>query len=57
MEECELIRADSLQNDLSVEGEFATEETMVEWGWNPFLVFDFTLWFLMGVVPRNLNAC
>lgn len=41
MEECELLRADSLENDLAVEGEFVTEETMEEWGWSPFLVFDF----------------
>ena len=36
MEECEVIRADLLQNDLDVQGEFVTEATMEEWGWSEF---------------------
>ena len=35
IEECEILRADSLENDLDVLGEFATEETMRDqWGWS-----------------------
>lgn len=38
VEECELIRSDMLENDLAVEGEFATEETMRdEWKWSELL--------------------
>ena len=34
MEECEMIRSDLLQNNLKIEGEFVTQETMEEWGWS-----------------------
>lgn len=38
IEECEILRADSLENDLDVLGEFATEETMRDqWGWSEIL--------------------
>lgn len=52
IEECELIRADLLQSDLDVQGEFVSEETMRdEWNWSEptsvnfdkCTVFDF--WF------------
>ena len=33
-----MIRSDLLQNDLNIEGQFATEETMRdEWGWTEIL--------------------
>ena len=35
LEECELIRADMLENELNVEGEFVTEDTLRdEWHWS-----------------------
>ena len=33
VEEVEMIRSDQLENDLVVEGQFATEKMMQEWGW------------------------
>lgn len=43
IEECEILRADSLENDLDVLGEYATEETMRdEWGWSEIL--DLKCW-------------
>lgn len=36
MEECEMLRADSLTHDLDIEGEFVTEQTMKDWGWSEF---------------------
>ena len=39
VEECELIRSDTLENDLDIQGQFATEETMRdEFGWSEILV-------------------
>lgn len=39
VEECELIKADILENDLEVLGEFVTEETMKDvWEWSEILV-------------------
>ena len=39
VEECELIRSDTLENDLDIQGQFATEETMRdEFGWSETLV-------------------
>ena len=37
VEEVEMIRSDQLENDLVVEGQFATEKMMQEWGWTQLL--------------------
>ena len=38
IEECELIRADMLENTLEVTGEFVTEQCMrEEWNWSELL--------------------
>ena len=38
IEECKMIRSDLLQNDLNIEGEFASEEKMRdEWNWTEIL--------------------
>ena len=36
-----MVRSDELENDLTIDGEFASEETMRgEWGWSELLMFD-----------------
>jgi len=43
IEECELIRSDMLENDLDIQGQFASEQQMRdEFGWTETLVF--TTW-------------
>lgn len=32
-----MIRSDQLENDLVVEGQFATEKMMQDWGWSQLL--------------------
>ena len=41
IEECELIRADLLEQELVVDGQFVTEDTMQEWGWSECLVSSY----------------
>ena len=61
IEQCELLRSDLLQNDLDIEGEFASEATMRdEWQWSEWLVqpswvVQFTL-FPSIQPPPNLRA-
>lgn len=46
MEECELLRQDELSNSIAIEGEFASEETMLEtWGWSQWLGLTVSMFF------------
>ena len=41
IQECELLREDSLEDDLIIEGEYLSETSMIEdWGWSEHLGVD-----------------
>ena len=41
-----MIRADSLTNDLDVEGEYMTEQAMIDLGWSEFFNWNLFFWKL-----------
>ena len=43
MAEVKLIQTESLENDLVVEGEFASEKTMESWGWSKSFILTLAL--------------
>lgn len=45
MAEIKLIQTESLENDLVVEGEFASEKTMESWGWSKSFILTLALIF------------
>ena len=48
--ELELIQSETLENGLSVEGEYVSEAGMEQWGWSKYLGDDFVL------TPRSENT-